>query len=258
MQIQKTDNNKQPSFQMRCVFRKHWNPEILRTFEDSKLVKELDKYFPDAKAYYDSYINDQRVYCPSILVNLDKDRFFKISADKKYIGNPDFDFSATNKQLAERINNATLEQVHSALIKGKVSLKKTEQVIKKAEEFNHKTNLKIQNKYGWSIPVLETFMDSKLAKDLNKQYPKSKISYKYKEQPYQKDTNYAALVIKNAKNKQFVIEAYSEYPSEDIVKKLHHTSILDVTKGFSESNAINKTKSNPFLNLLRKIFHRDK
>lgn len=169
MNIQKTNNN-QPSFQMRCVFRKHWNPEILSTFENSKIVKELDKYFPDAKAYYDSYINAQRVYCPSILVKLDKDSFFKISADKKFISNPELDFHATNKQLAERINNATLEQVHSALIKGKVSLKKTAQVI----------------------------------------------------------------------------------------KKLQNTSILDVSNGFKESNSIKEIKSNPFLNLLRKIFYRDK
>ena len=55
MQINSINNN-QPNFGIKYVNKSAWNREVLRTFENSTLLKEIDKKFPEATvAYSKSY-----------------------------------------------------------------------------------------------------------------------------------------------------------------------------------------------------------
>lgn len=245
-----------PSFQMRYMLKKYWNPDILKAVEESKLVKEIDSRFPAAQAYFDSFITDQRVNKTAVIIKLDKNITFKISAARKYINNPKEDFPAINKHLIERIQNASFEDVLMSIAKDKNNTKSIIEVMSKAVIFNKLTGINIKNKLSWNANVLDAFMNSNLAKDLGKDYPNTKISYK--SSFLLNGNKHAAVIITNAKKQKSIIEVQSTNPVDDLIKKMKSVSIDDVSKDFENYKNIKNNSRSPFVKLLRKIFHNDK
>ena len=257
MKIDKTNQQQyKPTFQMKYMFKKYWQPDILKALEESKLVKDIDKRYPDARAYFDSYVTDQRVNNTSVIIKLDKKTTFKISALRKYINNPKEDFPAIDKFLIERIKNASFQDVLLSVAKNKKDLNSAVETLSKAVIFNKVSNLKIKNKYNWNLNVLDEFMGSKLAKDLGENYPGSKISYKYTYYPY--NDNSAAIIIENANKQKSIIEASSQEPIDDLIKRIKSNDIEDVKKDFEDYQKIKEDSRSPLIKSLRKLFHIDK
>lgn len=104
----KTDSiGNEPSFGIRYRNKRLWNKETLKIFENSELLKEIDKKYPSATARL-------RKYSEGDEYNLWHTMFLEIALTPKKIykwGLASVNPADPPKQLAEILKSLTLEQV---------------------------------------------------------------------------------------------------------------------------------------------------
>ena len=86
MKISQIDNQliSQPSFGIKYKNRNAWIPQLLKSFENTNLVKELDRKYPEAEVFVREMpkldkISEtkEKIYTVDIVIGLVKDRIFR-------------------------------------------------------------------------------------------------------------------------------------------------------------------------------------
>lgn len=106
-------SNQQPTFGMKYVKPRTWEPSILETLMDSKLVKEIDVKYPKAEAMYENtYHLDRRLETLDyfgLRIKLAKDKvvtlFDCFGSDEDFIGR--------FYNCEQKINNTTLDDLEN-------------------------------------------------------------------------------------------------------------------------------------------------
>ena len=113
MKISKINN--QQTFGIKCVNSAKWNPELLKKFEKSKLVSEIDATYPEASANYflfkqNDLVNDENVWTLLFDLVLTPKKIWHYHLDSHFADVPD-------KYLADRINKLSLKDVENEIQK---------------------------------------------------------------------------------------------------------------------------------------------
>lgn len=103
MQVNKVDNN--VSFGIKIPNRKAWDKNVLKAFENSDLVKQIDKKYPDAVASYDKFFDwEDETYTVVSQINLKKDKNFRWTLSSHSESFPD-------NQFVKFLKSTNLEEV---------------------------------------------------------------------------------------------------------------------------------------------------
>lgn len=82
MQINKINNN-ETSFGIKFSNKNAWNKDVLKAFENSKLIKSIDEKYPKATVEYakvseeESFGNSEIIHTLIMDIKLAKDKFFR-------------------------------------------------------------------------------------------------------------------------------------------------------------------------------------
>ena len=146
MKISKIEN--QQTFGIRCINSKSWKPELLKSFEKSKLVQEIDAKYPNASANYfffkqNDLANDEDIWTTLLDLTLTPQKIWHYHLDSHSIDVPD-------KYLSEKINKLSLSDLESEIEqqakngtvshKVKISIKKEKPVIEFIKKIFGKNN----------------------------------------------------------------------------------------------------------------------
>ena len=143
-------NNQQPSFGMKYVKPREWNPEVLKTLMDSKLVKEIDAKYPKAKAVWEeSYDADSKLMTYNKLnIALAKDKVVEFFYRNKL----DDNYYSSNLDCAKKIKNSTLNDLEQMYDQDQryiqadaMEEEKNERIYARAETENAKIRSPFQN-----------------------------------------------------------------------------------------------------------------
>ena len=112
MQVNKVDNN--VSFGIKIPNRKAWDNNVLKAFENSDLVKQIDKKYPKATASYNKFFDwEDETYTVVSQLNLKKDKNFRWTLSSHSESFPDDQFvkflKSTNLEEVEDKSVKTLE-----------------------------------------------------------------------------------------------------------------------------------------------------
>ena len=107
MYISKVNNT--PSFGMNYVNKGNWNERFLKSFENSQLVHEIDKKYPDAVVKYikvaeDDMADSEPNFRSTLFIKLAKDKICKYFIDSHTSRGAD-------NAMSQMINNMTLADV---------------------------------------------------------------------------------------------------------------------------------------------------
>ena len=103
MQVNKVDNN--VSFGIKIPNRKAWDKNVLKAFENSDLVKQIDKKYPKATASYDKFFDwEDETYTVVSQINLKKDKNFRWTLSSHSESFPD-------NQFVKFLKSTNLEEV---------------------------------------------------------------------------------------------------------------------------------------------------
>ena len=109
MQVNKVDNN--VSFGIKISNRAGWNKGVLAAFENSKLVKQIDKKYPDAVASYNKFFDwDDETYTVVSQLKLNKDKNFRWTLSSHSESFPD-------NQFVKFLKSTNLEEVEDKSVK---------------------------------------------------------------------------------------------------------------------------------------------
>lgn len=143
-------NNQQPSFGMKYVKPREWDPKVLKTLMDSSLVKEIDAKYPKAKAVWEECFNpysDLSTYCELNIV-LAKDKVIEFFYRDKL----DDNYYSSSLDCAKKIKNSTLNDLEQMYdedqrFKQDEAMEKTEneRIFARAEAENAKIRSPFQN-----------------------------------------------------------------------------------------------------------------
>lgn len=112
MQINKIQQNNQPNFGIKYLNKKAWNNDVLKAFENSKLLKGIDKKYPEAEVYYikisenESLINTELVHTLVTDIKLAKDKFFRWNLSS-------YSENVPEKHFIKDLSKMTLEDVEN-------------------------------------------------------------------------------------------------------------------------------------------------
>ncbi len=114
MQVNRVDNN--VSFGIKIPNRKAWDNNVLKAFENSDLVKQIDKKYPKATASYNKFFDwEDETYTVVSQLNLNKDKKFRWTLSSHSESFPDNQFvkflKSTNLEEVEDKSVRTLEPV---------------------------------------------------------------------------------------------------------------------------------------------------
>lgn len=109
MQINKINNN-ETTFGIKYVNRKNWNKDVLKAFENSKLIKSIDEKYPKATVEYakiseeESLVNSEMLHTLIMDIKLAKNKFFRwhLSSHREDI---------PEKELIKELNDLSLSKV---------------------------------------------------------------------------------------------------------------------------------------------------
>ena len=85
MQINKIQNTNQTHFGIKYINKRAWNKDVLKAFEESKLLKDINEKYPDAEIRYkkmsgkDSIWNTEIINTLLINIKLAKNKFLSWS-----------------------------------------------------------------------------------------------------------------------------------------------------------------------------------
>lgn len=108
MRVQNVNN--QPNFGIKYVNPKAWNPNVLKTFEKSNLLKEINSKYPNAEARYfhmkdmDMMLDSDDTYTTLFDIILNKEKIFRWNLSSHSKNVPD-------NHLVEALNKLTLKEV---------------------------------------------------------------------------------------------------------------------------------------------------
>ena len=130
MQINKIQQNNQPNFGIKFVNKNAWNKEVLKVFEGSKLLKDIDAKYPKAELHYikmsgeESMINDELIHTLIMDIKLAKDKLYRwtLSSHKEY---------APEKELIKDVPNMTLKEIENSSVEKLMPLTTIEVFTKK-------------------------------------------------------------------------------------------------------------------------------
>ena len=109
MQVNKVDNN--VSFGIKIPNRKAWDKNVLRAFENSDLVKQIDKKYPKATASYNKFFDwEDETYTVVSQLNLNKDKNFRWTLSSHSESFPD-------NQFVKFLKSTNLEEVEDKSVK---------------------------------------------------------------------------------------------------------------------------------------------
>lgn len=109
MQVNKVDNN--VSFGIKIPNRKAWDKNVLKAFENSDLVKQIDKKYPKATASYDKFFDwEDETYTVVSQINLKKDKNFRWTLSSHSESFPD-------NQFVKFLKSTNLEEVEDKSVK---------------------------------------------------------------------------------------------------------------------------------------------
>ena len=109
MQVNKVDNN--VSFGIKIPNRKAWDKNVLKAFENSDLVKQIDKKYPDAVASYRKFFDwDDETYTVVSQLKLNKDKNFRWTLSSHSESFPD-------NQFVKFLKSTNLEEVEDKSVK---------------------------------------------------------------------------------------------------------------------------------------------
>ena len=109
MQVNKVDNN--VSFGIKIPNRKAWDKNVLKAFENSDLVKQIDKKYPDAVASYNKFFDwDDETYTVVSQLKLNKDKNFRWTLSSHSESFP-------NDQFVKFLKSTNLEEVEDKSVK---------------------------------------------------------------------------------------------------------------------------------------------
>ena len=109
MQVNKVDNN--VSFGIKIPNRKAWDKNVLKAFENSDLVKQIDKKYPDAVASYNKFFDwDDETYTVVSQLKLNKDKNFRWTLSSHSESFPD-------NQFVKFLKSTNLEEVEDKSVK---------------------------------------------------------------------------------------------------------------------------------------------
>ena len=83
MQINKIQQNNQPNFGIKFINKNAWNKDVLNAFENSKVFKEINEKYPEAKVYYtkisgeESIANSEIIHTLIMDIELAKNKLFR-------------------------------------------------------------------------------------------------------------------------------------------------------------------------------------
>lgn len=150
MQVNRV-NNQQPTFGMKYVSPRKWNPEILKTLMDSNLVKEIDAKYPKAKAIYEKEFFGWRMSALNnvkLTIQLAKDK--SVCLFNRY--EKDEDYGSYQVDCNAKIRKTTLADLEKAFKRKQAELQllkdiddEREQVYARAKAENAKGRTPFQN-----------------------------------------------------------------------------------------------------------------
>ena len=109
MQVNRVDNN--VSFGIKIPNKNNWNKNALAALENSKLVKQIDKKYPDAVASYDKFFDwEDETYTVVSQLKLNKDKSFRWTLSSHSESFPD-------NQFVKFIKSADLKEVEDKSVK---------------------------------------------------------------------------------------------------------------------------------------------
>lgn len=122
MNIKPVDN--QPNFGIKYMNKQAWSPEIVKTFENSSLIKKIDKKYPEAAIAYAKVFEEDPIMgddCYTALMQL------KLNAEKLF----QWTLSSHNPDVPEEcfidfFNKTTLEEIESKSVKSLKPLSRIE------------------------------------------------------------------------------------------------------------------------------------
>ena len=109
MQVNKVQNNS-PAFGIKYVNKQAWNADVLKAFENSKLVEEIDNKYKDAVVRYikvsgeDSIINEEFIHTLVLDIKLSADKLFRWNLSSHFESVPE-------KQLINDLEGLSLKTV---------------------------------------------------------------------------------------------------------------------------------------------------
>lgn len=109
MQVNRVDNN--VSFGIKIPNRKAWDKNVLKAFENSDLVKQIDKKYPKATASYDKFFDwEDETYTVVSQINLKNDKNFRWTLSSHSESFPD-------NQFVKFLKSTNLEEVEDKSVK---------------------------------------------------------------------------------------------------------------------------------------------
>ena len=108
MRVEKYNNSQ--SFGIRYTNKGSWNAKILKTFENSKLLKEIDNKYSQAQVTYyklnnaQDFANDERVSTLSMIIKLAENKIYHWNLSSHNQNIPE-------KYIEQALNELTLEDV---------------------------------------------------------------------------------------------------------------------------------------------------
>lgn len=136
MQVNKVDNN--VSFGIKIPNRKAWDKNVLKAFENSDLVKQIDKKYPDAVASYSKFFDwDDETYTVVSQLKLNKNKNFRWTLSSHSESFPDNQFvkfiKSANLQKVEDESVETLKP----MVEISINAKKVSLIDRLKEKFNY-------------------------------------------------------------------------------------------------------------------------
>lgn len=110
MKVLDVQNANHPKFGIKYLNKNAWSPKVLQTFEESELLKSIDKNYPNASVKYskisgeDSISNSEIIHTLTMEINLAKNKIFcwNLSSHSEKV---------PEKHLIDDINNMTLKDI---------------------------------------------------------------------------------------------------------------------------------------------------
>ena len=110
MNISKVSYQNEPSFGIKYLNKGQWDKKVLKTFEESNLLKTIDKKYPNASVIYNKFYEfEDDTHTLVAKLNLAKDKFFRWTLSSHNEEVP-------KKHFIDFINTATLEDVENKAV----------------------------------------------------------------------------------------------------------------------------------------------
>jgi len=107
MQINKTSNKSNLTFGIKYLNKAKWDKKVLKSFENSTLLKSIDNKYPSASIHYDKFYDfETNTHTLSAILKLCEDKMFRWSLSSHNENVP-------KKHFNDFINTTSLEEIEN-------------------------------------------------------------------------------------------------------------------------------------------------